>query len=133
MASPRLRRNRNSHSGRRVQVKAVLGGSIWALAVSVVVFGVVALLLTYTGVPERVVPTLSLLTSLVTVFIGGFKAAIRAGVNGWLHGVLTSLVYYVVVVAVGVLAFDKSFGLVALWRYLPLLLAGAFGGILGVK
>lgn len=131
MASPRLPSSREGRPN--INIGAILKGTFWALIISFVVLILLALILTFTEVPERIVPMVSLLASLIAVFVGGLQAAFKAQRNGLVHGMCTSAVYYLCVLLIGVLLYDKALSLLGFLHSVPLFLAGAFGGIMGVR
>lgn len=98
------------------------------------VFAVIALLVTYTSVPDSIIGTAVLVTMVFAVMLAGFCSSKGASSRGWLNGAVGGLLYAAVLYAVGAvfvtgLVFGKNvIRLLAIGFF-----AGAFGGIVGIN
>ena len=114
--------------------KAVLSGTVWALSIIVAALTVTGFWVMFSS---QEVFYLSGLTSLITlagVAAGGVISGRLAGGQGWLHGIIVGLIYVLVLTALtGLVSFQSLDWVVVFFHVLPLLLAGALGGILGVN
>ncbi len=111
-------------------VKAVLAAVILTLCV----FLVAALLLTYTGLSEGAIPFITTVTLVLSVMLAGAISARRGKNRGFINGGLTGILYALVMYVISLLV-SGSFHFSG---YIPVLLAiglfgGAAGGILGVN
>ncbi|PTX55343.1 putative membrane protein (TIGR04086 family) [Melghirimyces profundicolus] len=92
-----------------------------------------ALLIRFTGVAEASLPYFTYGINGVALISGGWMAGRRAGQKGWLYGGLTGLLYVLIVLIIGFLAFDTGM------RVQPFLFTvcatgmSALGGIFGVN
>lgn len=110
--------------------KAVL----WAFGVTAAVFVLAALLLTYTPMPESLIPFVVILTAVVSVIAGGMSASRSAKSKGWLNGAVTGILYSVILYFFSSLAGEGFYfsGYILVMLAVGLF-AGAFGGILGIN
>ena len=127
-------RGRSSGGSQRINPKAVLSGTVWALSVIVSALTVTGFWVMFSS---QEVFYLSGLTSLITlagVATGGVISGRLAGGQGWLHGTMVGLVYVLLLTALtGMVSSQSLVWFVVFLQVLPLLLAGALGGILGVN
>lgn len=106
----------------------------------VVVWGVVlvgslitAILLRFTTIGEESLPLSTYIINGIALIAGGWFSGRIAGNKGWMFGALTGLLYTLLVLIIGFLAFDAKM------RIEPALFMGgacgigAIGGILGVN
>lgn len=105
-----------------------------SVAIIAVVFALAALLLTYTSLPETLLGTIVIFTTLVSVVFGAAKAAHSAKSRGWLTGAVFGALYSLILYFVSSLAGDGT----ADGGYLVVvsaiaLFSGAAGGILGIN
>ena len=113
-------------------------GIVRSVAVSVLVtfalFVVLSLLLTYTSLPEGIIPALVLAVSVISVTAGAASAAKSAASKGYLRGAAAGVIYVFFLYLLSALAAGGFY----FNAYLAVLLAigvfaGAFGGILGIN
>ncbi|RQD77501.1 MAG: TIGR04086 family membrane protein [Candidatus Syntrophonatronum acetioxidans] len=76
-------------------------GVLLALVFSLLVFALASLILSYTAVPERILPYLSFFTSFFSIFAGALYVSRRIGYQGWLNGGLTGFFYVLIVLVLG--------------------------------
>ena len=113
------------------QWKIILFSSVRAMIMTMVVLLLLAFLITYSSLPEKTIPIVTVLTSLVFVLMASRRSAKRIGKQGWLNGGLTGLSYMLLMAVFGSIFVSVSpFAL--LIGYWPLLLTGILGGIWGV-
>lgn len=123
----------NSAPAGSPQWRSALVGLVHALLASLLLSFLVGGLLHFTALPERLLPSLSLIILLLSLFWGGCQAARVAGSRGLVLGLEVGLGYFLLSLAV-ILAFGGPglTGLEALRRAAFTLLGGALGGIFGV-
>ncbi len=123
-----------ARSGPGGGVLALAKGLAVAYLLTCVVFIAFALLLTYTGVPERVIPLVSFVCTAVAAVLAGLCAARTRGQNGLLWGLAAGALYSLVLVGIGLLignGFSLHVG--RFGTFVLALASGGVGGILGVN
>jgi putative membrane protein (TIGR04086 family) len=113
---------------------ALLKGIILALALSVVLLFIGALVLYFTAVSEKITPYLVFGISLVAIISGSSYAGRKIGSKGWFYGGITGLVFVLFMLVIGLFVLeDASAG----WNWLTKLFLGfvfgAAGGMWGVN
>ncbi len=113
---------------------ALLKAQGFALALTLLIFFICALLLTYTGLPEGAIPFITTLTVVLSVVIAGAVLAKTVGRRGYLNGSLAGIVYALVLYVLSiVLSGDFHFSPYILILACICLVGGAFGGIIGIN
>jgi putative membrane protein (TIGR04086 family) len=102
---------------------------IWMIAGTLVA----SLLLLFTGMQENRLSTYSLVIHGLAILIGGLVSGKRAQSKGWYHGGILGLIYSVIVVMIGFLAFDAGFQKETAVLITLCFLLGALGGMFGVN
>ncbi|GGA40325.1 hypothetical protein GCM10007416_11620 [Kroppenstedtia guangzhouensis] len=109
-------------TGITVVLGTVLSGSL-----------ILAVLLRFSAVAEADLPYFTYGINGVALLSGGWLAGRRAGYKGWLYGGITGILYVLIILIIGFLAFDASM------RVQPFLFTvcatglSALGGIFGVS
>jgi len=115
-------------------IVSVLKAVILALALSVVLLFVAALVLYFTAVPERITPYLVFGTSLVSIFTGSSYAGRKIGHKGWFYGGVTGLLFVILLLLIGLIFREH---VLTGWGYFTKLflgfIFGAAGGMWGVN
>ena len=116
------------------QIKALVIGVLMGYAITCIVFLGYSMLITYTGMTERNLPTVVAVTTLLSVVVAGFDAAKGADNRGWLWGMGAGLVYILILTGLmmGVLqrfAVDTR----TVTSIILALAGGGMGGILGIN
>lgn len=111
-----------------------LKGALVALAVTVGVFFIFALLLSYTGMPEDSIRYIAYITEAVGAFLAGIVPAKKIRRKGILTGGLCGVLYMAIIWVVSSLISDGFyFNLHVLIMLITSLASGALGGIVGVN
>lgn len=76
-------------------------GVLWGLFLSLLIFALASVIISYTAVPERILPYLSFFTSVISIFVGSLYVSRRIGFQGWLNGGLTGFFYVLVLILLG--------------------------------
>lgn len=84
-------------------------------------------------IPVAAVVPLATVATALGAFFSGFSSAKVSGRNGWLMGLLSSLVLYAVSMFAGTGLFDQMDGSFAFTKALIMLACGMVGGILAVN
>lgn len=127
MATADLKPNINSLS--------VIGiGILLSLAISLGVFLAASVIISYTFVPETIVPYLSFITSILSIFVGALFVTKKISHKGWLNGGLTGLFYVLIVLLLGLLIFGEFPVFTAfLMKVFLGFIFGAVSGIIGMN
>jgi len=116
------------------QIKQLVIGVLIGYAITSIIFLAYAMLITYTQMSERNLPTVIAITTLLSVMIAGFDAAKGAPSRGWMWGMIAGLIYaailaiIMVVMIPGFFADGRTITIVALS-----IAGGGLGGILGIN
>jgi len=116
------------------QLKHMLIGIIMAYAITAIAFLAFAMLVTYTDMSERSLPTVVAVTTFLSVMVAGFDAAKGAHHKGWLWGMGAGFIYVLImaiimVVMLPTFAVDgRTFTVIVLG-----IAGGGLGGMLGIN
>jgi len=118
----------------QVSPGAVLKAMLISYLITLPVFLLFALILTYTDFPERMILPAVVITTIISILVAGSTVTRNARRKGWLHGALTGLLYMVILYVAGSLAFgDFSINRYGITMVCIGILTGAIGGILGIN
>lgn len=115
-------------------LKAVVQGVIFALVILVGAFAILALVYTYTPMPDRFLSPAVNVIGITDLLISGIITSLKAGNRGWLHGAFAGLLYALVRYGAGLAVFKcyvPSEGILQTFLFSALL--GAIGGIAGIN
>ncbi|GMK47245.1 TIGR04086 family membrane protein [Paenibacillus glycanilyticus] len=90
-------------------------------------------LLYFSNMKENNLPQYSLAIHGFSALAGGFVSGKRSGMKGWYHGALLGLIYGITVLTIGFLAANSGLSGKSAIMLLAAMLAGAFGGMIGVN
>jgi putative membrane protein (TIGR04086 family) len=118
----------------KVQMKHLSVGVLMAFAITSIVFLGYAMLITYTNVSERSLPTVVAITTVLSVMVAGFDAARGAENRGWLWGMAAGLVYVLIMAAIMVIMLPVfSVDGRTVMVFALGIAGGGLGGILGIN
>lgn len=113
-----------------IYVKGIIAAYIFVLFV----FLIMALLITYTDIPEALIPMVSSITLIVSVSIGGMYVGTKTKKKGWLNGGLEGVVYILLLIVVSWAFIDDfSFDRYVVYKGIIGVVSGGVGGIIGVN
>ena len=116
------------------QLKHLVIGILMAYALTSIVFLGFAMMVTYTNMSERNLPTVVAVTTFLSVMVAGFDAARAATHRGLLWGMLAGFIYVLIMAAVMAILLPtftitgQTFVITALG-----IAGGGLGGILGIN
>lgn len=111
-----------------------LKGFLPAPIVTAVIFGIAALLLTYTALPESAVPFIATVTAILSAAVTGAAMGKMRKHRGYLSGAAAGLSYTLLVYIVSAIVAGHAIGNVYMLVLAAIgLFGGAFGGIIGVN
>ena len=134
MASGVFQKAENAVSTGGGTISAVLNGLIFGLVGAVGALLLISIAAVFYDIPEQVMNVLIIIISVVTLFLAGFIAAGKNGKNGLIVGILTGLLYTLIALIVGIIAYRTV-------SFTPELIAdlaigaavGGLGGVAGIN
>ena len=115
-------------------IKSVITGVVSAYIFLIPVFVALALVYTYTPMPDSYVKPAVTVISILSILWAGFCASAKAKSKGWLHGCVSGLIYALVRIGIGFAVFGKYVPSASIAETLMVTAAIAtLGGILGVN
>lgn len=115
-------------------MKSLFSGVMIGYAITLLVFIIYAILLTYTDVTENNIGLVTTVTSVISVVIAGFDAAKGVTKKGWLWGILAGILYAVLLI--GLISFMQG-SVVFNSRIISLIAismaGGGLGGVIGIN
>jgi len=118
----------------KTQMKHLTVGVLMAYAITAIVFLGYAILITYTNVSERSLPTVVAITTVLSVMIAGFDAARGAENRGWLWGMVAGLVYVLIMAVIMVVLLPTfSVDMRTVMTCILGIAGGGLGGIFGIN
>ena len=105
-----------------------------AYVITLLIFLVLAIFLTYTEFPETMIPAVTVVGTLISIMFAGSSVARRARTKGWLNGAIAGLTYMVILYLISSLtvagfAIDQY----VILMFIAGMVAGALGGIVGIN
>ncbi len=107
---------------------------IVAYIIALILFVIYSFLLEFTSVPESSIPIVTLVVSMISVFIGSSFALIKIKENGLINGGLVGLIYILTLYLLSSI-FSTGFG-IAGYSFTTIMfnvIIGMIGGIIGVN
>ena len=115
-------------------IKSVVTGVILSYIFLVTVFVVMALVYTYTPMPDSYLKPAVTIVGIMSIFLSGFISSGKAMSKGWLHGSLSGLLHALVRIIAGMMTFGKYVPSASIVQTLAVTVAiAALGGIAGVN
>ena len=114
-------------------VRSVLFGTAAAIVSCTVMLAICAFILSIRDMPHTAVVLLSIACTVVGAFVGSFVSARLMKENGLIVGLVTGVLFYLVVLLVNAVIGIAGTGLFSVSRLVIILITAAIGGILGVN
>lgn len=112
----------------------LLKGTSIAYAVTLIVFIVYSIILTYTDTTEENLSTVIMITVVVSVLISGFDTARGVKNKGLIWGLIAGFIYSAIMIIVGFCVVpDYKLSASSLINLILGLAGGGFGGIIGIN
>jgi len=112
----------------------ILKGTSIAYAITLLVFIVYSMLLTYTDMTEENLSTVVMITVVISVLVSGFDTAKGVKSRGLIWGLIAGLVYSGIMIIVGFCVVpDYKLSTTSLINLILGLAGGGFGGIIGIN
>lgn len=109
--------------------KGVLRGCILTLIIAFLL----ALIQTYSSIGESGLSICILLTSMISIIYSSIYAAKKINSKGWLVGLLTSILYILIIYLAALVWGKDAINVRDLWRVLLALATGTLAGMLGIN
>ena len=121
-----------SESGNNIR-KIIIGSAV-SIAVTVIGLIVFSCLITYTSIQEVTIPTITIIISAISILIGSTISTTNLRKNGIINGASIGLIYILIIYLLSsIIENDFSLNMHSIIMIISSILAGAFGGIIGVN
>lgn len=126
--------NKKHKDNRENKVISLTKGAIISYAITTIVFIVYGILLTYTEITEKNLQLVVMITTVVSVLIGGFISSRGIGSKGLIVGMFVGLTYAIIMIMIGlcllpVLKITSKMIMI----FILSISAGGIGGIIGIN
>lgn len=116
-----------------LQFNAIVRGFIWALIITIILAVLFSLLLQYTSLSERLLSSYSTFIFFISMFLGATIGARAAGRKGLFHGLLITLLFWLITLVIGIIWNPEGLSLLFVLKRLGYtLIAGVLGGVTGI-
>ncbi len=113
---------------------SITKGIIVSYIITIPAFIVFALVLSYTDFPEKYLPAVVLITTIMSIFVAGSTTTKHIKSRGWLNGGAVGLVYILVLYVLSSIVYkDFTINRQIISMALIGLLTGSIGGIVGIN
>lgn len=115
-------------------IKVYAYGLIRGYIISMLLFFLVALLITYTSLGENVIPFVTSVIMILGIVFSSVYCSAHLQKKGWLHGALIGLIYILILILLSkIFISDYSIDSTAMYKIILATTTGVIGGILGVN
>lgn len=109
-------------------------GTIFAYFITLLVFIIYSLLITYTDVTEKYMQTIIMVTTVVSVLVSGFLSTKNIKSKGLLIGILSGVIYFIILLIVAFCILPTiEFNSKLLTLLMLSICSGGIGGIIGIN
>ncbi len=109
-------------------------GTVAAYIFLIVCFCILALIYTYTPMPDKYAEPAVNAISLISLLVAGFVASRNADMMGWLHGAFAGLMHAVIRMIIGLIVFKSYVPSDGVGKIILIaILTAAIGGIVGIN
>lgn len=117
-----------------LEFKKILKGVLFALVLSILLMGILAVFVFFMNISDRTVSTVILALSALSVFLGALILAKNISGRGLLNGLVLAAIYFAVLTVISA-AINGSVSLESsnIIRCVSILAAGMLGGVLGIN
>lgn len=117
-----------------VSVSMVAKGILASYIITIPIFIIFALVLTYTSFPEKYISPVVVLTTIISVTTAGTVSTRNVRSKGWLNGSVVGFIYMLVLyILSGIIFSDFTISRYVLIMALIGIFAGSIGGIIGIN
>jgi putative membrane protein (TIGR04086 family) len=108
-------------------------GVLRGLIVTLVIAFLLALIQTYSSIGESALSICILLTSMISIIYASIYSAKRINSRGWLVGLLTSVLYILIIYIAAFVWGKEAINMRDLWRVMLAIVTGILSGMLGIN
>lgn len=117
-----------------LSVKSILFSLLISFGAAVILFLILALVVTYTSFKEENVNLWVKIIGALSLVFAGALASKRARTSGWLYGGIMGLIYNLILFMLSFFIFDElNFDFKFILSFILSFLIGAIGGIIGIN
>lgn len=121
-----------SSSGNNIK-KIIIASGI-SILISLIGLIIFSLLLTYTNLRENAIPTVTIIITAISIFIGSTMVTTNLKKNGIINGATVGLIYILIIyILSSIIEKDFSLNIHSIIMIISSILAGGIGGIIGVN
>ena len=114
--------------------KKILVGSTISVGITIIGLIVFSILLTYTGIGESTIPTVTIIITGASILIGSTIAMTNLKKNGIVNGAIIGFIYiFVLYLLSSIIEKNFSLNINSIIMIISCVIAGALGGIIGVN
>lgn len=115
-------------------IKKIIKGSLVSIIITIIGLIIFAGLLSYTGISESTIPTVTIIITAISILIGSSLSMTTVKKNGIVNGAIIGLVYIVTIYFLSsIIEGNFSLNVYSIIMMVGSILAGALGGIIGVN
>lgn len=128
------KQDKNENERKSSNILKVIKGSVISIFISVVLLFIASLILTYTNIGENAIPTMIIIISAISIFIGSLVSAMHIKQKGILNGSLVGAIYIIIIYLFSSIAITGfNMNIKSLIMLAASIIAGTIGGIVGVN
>ena len=91
------KQDKNENERKSSNILKVIKGSVISIFISVILLFIASLILTYTNIGENAIPTMIIIISAISIFIGSLVSAMHIKQKGILNGSLVGAIYIIII------------------------------------
>lgn len=128
------KQDKNENERKSSNILKVIKGSVISIFISVILLFIASLILTYTNIGENAIPTMIIIISAISIFIGSLVSAMHIKQKGILNGSLVGAIYIIIIYLFSSIAITGfNMNIKSLIMLVSSIIAGTIGGIVGVN
>lgn len=108
-------------------------GVLRGLIITLVIAFLLALIQTYSSIGESALSICILLTSMISIIYASIYSAKKIGSRGWVVGLLTSVLYILIIYIAAFIWGKEAISMKDLWRVMLAVATGILSGMLGIN
>ena len=109
-------------------------GLMFSFIITLISIFVFAILLTYTNISEKIIPTVIIILTFISILIGSIIAVKKINRNGMLNGGIIGGIYVILIYLISsILNTGFSLNIYTIIMILAGIISGIIGGIIGVN
>lgn len=109
-------------------------GIITSIIITLLLLFIFSILLTYTEIKESTIPTVTIIITAISIFVGSSISTIKLSKNGLLNGGAIGFIYvFILYIISSIVQTGFSLNMYAIIMLIASIIAGMIGGIMGVN